>query len=193
MALTASKVPVPSLTYEEYLAEAEVNRRYDIIEGVRRFMASPTWQHQRIADKMTRALLAFEESSGAGMALSAPFDVLIERLPLRTRQPDVLFISQEQLAVAGGVPERGVLEVAPELVVEVLSESDRQQVLDEKLADYALIGVREAWLVLPEEKQVQVMQLTTGGPVLAATYDTAGTVRSLTFPDLMVPVVALFP
>jgi hypothetical protein len=64
--------------------------------------------------------------------------------------------------------------------------------LDEKLADYALIGVREAWLVLPEEKQVQVMQLTTDGPVLAATYDTAGTVRSLTFPDLMVPVVELF-
>jgi Uma2 family endonuclease len=36
------------LTYEQYLAEPEIRRRYDIIDGVRVFMTNPTIQHQEI-------------------------------------------------------------------------------------------------------------------------------------------------
>src|SRR5581483_2795673 len=52
--------PAPDiLTYEQYMAEEEICLRYDIIEGVRIYMPGPTWRHQRIADKITRNLLAY--------------------------------------------------------------------------------------------------------------------------------------
>jgi Uma2 family endonuclease len=192
MTIAPPPPPAKTLTYEDYLAEDEINRPYDIIGGVRRFMSSPTWKHQRIADKTTRAFLTFEETSSLGLALSAPFDVMIERFPLQTRQPDVLFISHTQLATIGGVPERGAIEAAPELIVEVISDSDRQQVIDDKLADYIRIGVKEAWLAWPETRTVQVFRLTADGPVLAATYSETQSVVSLSFPGLTVAVADIF-
>jgi Uma2 family endonuclease len=96
------------LTYEQYLAEGEINRRYDIVDGERIYMPGPTWRHQRIQFNIQSSLHRFEESSGNGFALGAPYDVLIQRSPLRTRQPDALFISKTQLnreMKGGGIPD----------------------------------------------------------------------------------------
>ncbi|HZO90647.1 MAG TPA: Uma2 family endonuclease [Chthonomonadaceae bacterium] len=193
MAIVKPSSPPEVLTFEQYMAEGEINRRYDIIDGVRIFMPGPTWKHQRIADKITRSLLAYEEKSGVGMAFSAPFDILIRRVPkLQTRQPDVFFITHQTLTRGGGIPEKGVLQVAPELVVEILSDSETERRVGDKLTDYISIGVKEAWLVRPETRTVEVLRLTPNGPVSAATYDQTQTLQSLTFPDLTVAVADFF-
>ena len=84
--------PVSSLlTYEAYLAEGVVEGRYEIIDGVRYTMPGATWPHQKLVMKITRQLEDYQERSHAGETMIAPFDVLIYRSPLRTRQPDVLF------------------------------------------------------------------------------------------------------
>ncbi len=49
--------------------------------------------------------------------------------------------------------------MAPELVVEILSESDRTSVLNAKLLDYQKAGVSECWIVNLEEKTVEVLKL----------------------------------
>jgi Uma2 family endonuclease len=184
--------PAPDiLTYQQYMAEEEICLRYDIIEGVRIYIPGPTWRHQRIADKIARNLLAYEESSGIGMALSSPFDVLIRRIPkLQIRQPDVLFITHAQLAQGGSVPARGPMEIAPELVVEILSDSERQSMIAGKLADYIAIGVKEAWLVRPDAQTLEVVQLTASGPVSVATYNSTQRAQSVVFSDLTVSVAA---
>ena len=41
------------ISYEDYLSEGETNWRYDIIDGVRVGMASPTAYHQRIVPRFT--------------------------------------------------------------------------------------------------------------------------------------------
>ena len=41
-------VATDRLTYEQYMAEPEIRRRYDILDGVRVFMTNPTIQHQKI-------------------------------------------------------------------------------------------------------------------------------------------------
>lgn len=193
MAIAPAPPPVGLLTYEAYLAEDEINRRYDIIDGVRRFMPGPTWQHQDIVFNIATAFKMYQRSANSAFAAIAPLDVMIARTPkLRTRQPDVLLIARETLEAAGGIPQRAVLEIAPELIVEVISDSDRQQVIDDKLSDYISIGVQEAWLVLPEMRTVQVFRLTTAGPLLAATYSETQTVQALSFPDLTVPVANIF-
>jgi len=48
------------MTYEEYLAEGEVFKRYDIIDGVRHLMPNPTRLHQRILLNLARILHRFE-------------------------------------------------------------------------------------------------------------------------------------
>ena len=184
--------PPKLLTYEDYLTEGEVNRRYDIIDGVRHDMASPTLNHQQISMNLSFRFKTFEIQSRQGIALSAPCDVLISASPLRTRQPDVLLMSRMQFAKneknARGVP----IIAAPELVVEILSPSDTKRVLEDKLADYAKVGVLEAWIVNRDLRTVEVLKLSASGDETIAIYTDTETATSFTFPDLEIAVADIF-
>jgi Uma2 family endonuclease len=54
--------------------------------------------------------------------------------------------------------------------VEILSDSDRRQVIESKLGDYRKVGVLEAWIVDPHEKTVAVLRLGKQGDEVAAVY-----------------------
>ena len=56
---------------------------------------------------------------------------------------------------------KGFLEVAPELVVEIISSGDRWQDIREKLADYFSIGVEQVWIVEPANQKVLVYSSPT--------------------------------
>jgi Uma2 family endonuclease len=192
--MTIAKIPrTPLLTYEEYLEEGYVEGSYDIVDGERIFMPGATWGHQQVAGNIYVGLRAYGATSRRGKALMAPFDVLIRRRPrLRTRQPDVFFISNEQLAASGGTPQLGVLEVAPELVVEVISDSETERRVEAKILDYCEIGVQEMWRVWPETRTVEVLRLTRDGATVSAVYGEADMIQSLTFSDLTLSVAAIF-
>lgn len=178
------------MSYEDYLKEGETNWHYDIIDGVRVDMASPTAYHQRIAQKITR-LLEDYETAGQGLTFAAPCDVQITLFPLRTRQPDVMFVSNERLGdrpLSAPPP----LDAVPELVVEVISDSDRERVLNAKLADFDTIGVDECWIVRPDDKTVEVLQSAQNGWEQAAIYSENETAVSLALPGLGIPVSGIF-
>ena len=188
-----TEAPAATLTYEAYMAEPEVQGRYDIVNGVRITMPGATWRHQRVAKNIEKAFDRYEEQTGIGLNVDAPFDVLIRRLPkLQTRQPDVLFVSHARFAQGGGIPEIGPLEVAPEMVVEVISNSETQRILEDKLTDYCAIGVDECWVVRPEAQTVEVLALAPSGARSLATYANDQTVASVVFPDLSVPAADIF-
>ena len=193
MSMTATAPAQTPLTWEAYLREGEVNRRYDIIDGIRIFtMAAPTLAHQEIVGNVYEALRAYQRSNGRGRTVQAPFDVVIEREPLRTRQPDLLFISHERLEQAGGIHLASPLTVPPELTVEVLSPSDTRRTRLAKLEDYVRIGVSECWLVSPEAETVEVLRLSSGGMESVSLVGIGGSVRSLCLPELAVPVAQVF-
>ena len=178
------------LSYEDYLKEGETNWHYDIIDGVRFDMASPTAYHQRIAQKITRFLEDYE-ATGAGLTFAAPCDVQITLFPLRTRQPDVMFVSNERLGdrpLSAPPP----LDAVPELVVEVISDSDREHVLSAKIADFYAIGVDECWIVRPEDKTVEVLLAAQNGWQQAAIYGESETAVSLALPGLAISVADIF-
>jgi len=186
---TLTAPPAATLTYEAYMAEPQTEGRYDIVNGVRIFMPGATWRHQRIANNISRSLYAFEERSGLGITVSAPYDVLIRRVPrLGTRQPDVLFVTHERIARGGGVPDVGPLEVAPEIVVEVVSNSETQRILGDKLTDYVEIGVNECWVVRPEDRTVEVLALSPQGARSVRVFGDGEVVASVVFADLSVAV-----
>jgi len=191
MSVLAEKSTAVPLTYEQYQAEGEINRRYDIIDGVRVWMPNPSVRHQDVLFNIGAAFKNFSRVSGAGRMVVAACDVLITFEPLHTRQPDVLFISHARFGDRDPL-DPGALDPAPELVVEVLSPSDTRRVLDDKIRDYCQVNVRECWIVNLALQTVEALRLTPDGPEPAALYSHAETARSLTFSDLTVPVADIF-
>ena len=79
--------------------ETPMPGRFEIIEGIFYQMPAPTYNHQKYSIRLSTAFYNYELATGRGNAIAAPCDILIRRFPrLRTRQPDILFISNEQLA-----------------------------------------------------------------------------------------------
>ena len=191
MAVLEAEVSPKLLTYEDYLNEGVVYGRYDIIDGVRYFMPNPTPLHQEIALTIAEHLRIWQRQTKLGRTFMAPRDVLVSVNPMRTRQPDVLFISNERI---GGQPlsDPAPFGQAPELVVEVLSDSDTRQMRFAKIRDFCAVGVNECWLVSPETESVEVLRLTSEGPVREALYGLGQTLQSLTFPDLALALDDIF-
>jgi Uma2 family endonuclease len=183
---------VEKLTYEAYLAEPESNLRCEILDG-ERVMSNPTRRHQEIVMEIAFALYQYAREAKDCKAILAPSDILIRRYPLRVREPDVYLISTERLAQSPPDTDPAPLEVAPELVVEVLSPSETRRAIMEKMEDYRSVGVLECWLVHPEEGTLEVLRLDEAGTHFAGIYGGAERVVSLAFPGLEFLAKSAFP
>jgi len=175
------------LTYEEYLKTPEIKVRFDIVDGVMTIAPTPTVAHQRILGKLFSKLHQFVSGQQLGEVLFAPVDVIIRREPLRTRQPDLLFVTNEHASILGDQ-----VEGPPDLVVEILSPSNTRSDLEAKLSDYATLGVGECWLVSPEARSVEILGLTEGVWVRFGISGLGEQVRSRVLPELDLAVVQLF-
>ena len=175
------------LTYEEYLKTPEIKARYDIVDGVMIMAPSPTLRHQTILRQLFLLLNRFVAEHQLGEVWFAPLDILVQREPLRTRQPDLLFVSNERSEILGEI-----IEGAPDLVVEVLSPDNSRADIEAKLADYAGLGVLECWLVSPEARSVEVLGLSEGNWDRVAMYGSGDRVSSRVLVDLAVAVSELF-
>ncbi len=168
------------LTYEAYLALPETKQRYDIVDGVMVMAPAPMTIHQWIAQEIFVSLRAFVKERNLGIVLIAPADLLIQRAPLRVRQPDVLYLSAERTGIHGPAQLRGMalLEVPPDLVVEVLSPSNTRRDIEDKLQDYQRAGVRECWLVSPEAETVEMLRLSIDAVAVVRIIGVDGTLES---------------
>ena len=144
------------LTYEEYLETPETKVRCEVVDG-EVIMAGPSLYHQTISGNINEPVRAFVRSNQLGRVVYAPVDVIVRRAPLRVRQPDLLFVSNERSAIL-----RDRIEGGPDLVVEIISPSNTRAEIESKLADYARINVRECWLVYPQIHAVEVLRLEDG-------------------------------
>jgi len=155
MAEVAQKV----ITWEDYLqGEPKDLEFYEIEDGEVIVVGAPSGEHQWVVKVLLRLLDDFVTSKQLGVVIQAPFDVVVQPTPLRTRQPDLLFLRKER----GGTPEQvrqlKRLEIPPDITIEVVSASEEEtERLERKLRDYHRIGVPEVWLVYPEERAVEVL------------------------------------
>ena len=191
MALAEAEIVTQPLTYAAYLTEGEVNRRYDIIDGVRYYQTGFTILHQEVLGNLLELLRAYQRQSRRGKALIGPRDVLIRRQPFCVRQPDAMFISRERYA--GRTPHSiEPLSPAPELVIEILSSAQPRAEQEDRIEDYCMANVQECWLINPQGETVEVLRLTPDGPERVTIYGAGQTVQSLTFPDLVVALDDIF-
>ena len=194
MSVATTEATKKKISFEDYLLMPEINHPYEIIDG--EFMPSPAPipAHQRMSANIFKRLDEHVETEDLGIVLFAPIDIILQRHPLRTRQPDVLFIHKNKLSGTGfdAIEELQILEIAPDLVVEVLSSSDTEKVLSGKLSDYQRIGVKECWLVSREARSVEVLQLTKEQSQSLGHFGLGETIRSQVLPDFQMTVNTIF-
>jgi Uma2 family endonuclease len=72
------------------------------------------------------------------------------------------------------VKSESYLDVAPELIVEILSPGDRWDEVNDKLTEYFAIGVQMVWVVDPKRKQFHLYRALTEVEILTAEDDISG-------------------
>jgi Uma2 family endonuclease len=82
-------------------------------------------------------------------------DMLLRLAPQLVRMPDVCFVSHEQIRDLNA-QWRPIMDFAPELAVEVLSESNTPAEMAQKRAEYFAAGTRLVWEIDAATRTVQV-------------------------------------
>ncbi len=119
----------------------------EIIHGELYMVPSPTVEHQRIALKLATLLKYYVDSHNSGEIFTAPIDVLFS--PENTTVPDIIFISSDKSTIINPKNIQGT----PDLIIEILlSNKNRDRV--EKLKLYQEFGVKEYWVVDPQEQTI---------------------------------------
>jgi Uma2 family endonuclease len=158
MAITTAQPTTGRLVvdWEGYLNLPDDLTHYEIVDGEVIPLASPTLKHQEIVLTLAERLRQFTRAKRLGKVLTAPFDFVIRRAPVRTRQPDLFFLSRDRLHDWAQLQEQPRLEFAPDLVIEILSPSETYTYWSEKLQDYFVLGVPEVWLVDVDKRAIEV-------------------------------------
>jgi Uma2 family endonuclease len=165
MAITATQPTTGRLVvdWEGYLNLPDDLTHYEIIDGEVIPLASPTLKHQVILKRLLQQIDRFVLPKRLGELLTAPFDFVVRRAPVRTRQPDLFFLSRERLQDWTHLQEQPRLEFAPDLVIEILSPSETYTYWSEKLQDYYVLGVPEVWLVDIDKRAIEVQVREANG------------------------------
>jgi Uma2 family endonuclease len=123
----------------------------ELVEG-RIVTMSPTKSlHGRLEIRLGRLLDEFVEEHNLGEVQGGEVGLYTHRNPDTIRAADILFVSHERLAQA--TPGK-FLDVAPELVVEILSPDDRWSTVKKKLREYLDVGVKVVLVIDPDERTV---------------------------------------
>ena len=178
-------VPPKRWTIEDLDALPDDGKRYELIEGGLAEMTAPGMAHARIVANLLRLLFALRASIGLE-TFTAPVAVVLRGRDLLL--PDIVGLlpgSRARCVPAG-------IEGPPDLVIEVLSPSNRDHDLLTKRALYGLAGVREYWIVDPEARTVERLTLHEDALHHAALAAGEATLVSPLLPGAAFPLAAIF-
>ncbi|MFY9271109.1 MAG: Uma2 family endonuclease [Candidatus Manganitrophaceae bacterium] len=144
-------------TYEDYLLFPDDGKRHELIDGEHFMTPAPSTKHQRILGSLHLAFGNFLKQHKLGEVFVAPYDVVLSDLDVV--EPDLLFVSSSRSSI---VTEKNI-QGAPDLVIEIFSESTRKtdEIIKRKL--YEQHGVPEYWIVDPELQMVKIYRTTDQG------------------------------
>ncbi|MGH2559423.1 MAG: Uma2 family endonuclease [Thermomicrobiales bacterium] len=166
------------LTHTDLAQFPDDGKRYEIIEGELYVAAAPVRWHQKLLLRIYRTLYAAAEEFGWGEVYTAPVDVKFGDTTVV--QPDLLVIRQDLLHHYRG----NTMYAPPDLVVEVLSPSNRAYDETIKARAYAAAGVPELLLGDPERLTLRLFVLLNSEYVLVEP-DANGRLHSTIVPGLI--------
>ncbi len=191
MALALRKVEY-KYTYGDYL-QWDDNQRWEIIDGEAYNMSpAPIVEHQEIAGELYQQIKLFLRSKPCRVYF-APFDVVLPDVGENAEdsetvvQPDIVVICDRYK-----ITRRGCTG-APDMVIEILSPATAVKDQKEKKDLYERVGVREYWIVHPEEKWVHIFLRDDKSKfALLGTFSAEDTPEVNTLPGLQIDLAQVF-
>jgi Uma2 family endonuclease len=172
------------LTEEDFWALPDDENRYEIIGGELFVTPPPVLEHESISMYLSFALYQTLRVPELAWVLSAPFGVRLG--PSDIVQPDLAVVRMARLAELKGK----LLEVVPDLVIEIASPSTRRRDRVKKRVQYQEAGIPEYWLVDPMKRTVELLALEGGQ--YREVENEGGIATSRVFPQVAIDVAHLF-
>lgn len=145
-------------TYKDYMNWSE-GERWEIIDGVPYSMSpAPSRKHQKISGELFASMHNYLRGKSCEI-YTAPFDV---RLNINNEEDEeITNVVQPDISVicdSMKLDDKGC-KGSPDLIIEIVSPSTLKRDLKEKFYLYERAGVREYWIVYPEEKTIVLYRL----------------------------------
>jgi len=172
-------------TEKDYFSLPETNRIIELSGGRLIISPSPTLRHQRVLKKLSFLMDGYIENNNLGEIIVAPMGVRLWEGTIR--EPDIIFMSNEH----SDRLNNECLGI-PDLVVEILSESNKKQDLDEKFKEYEIAGIPEYWVVDPFQQILEVFTLEKGAYILFGKFGNSEIAYSKLLAGFQVAVDSVF-
>jgi Uma2 family endonuclease len=143
-------IRIHGVTDQQFDEWADEDTKAELIDGVMIVHSPATIEHDARGEFIRSLMSFFADERDAGSVLGP--DSLVHLATCRRFGPDIYFVRK------GRAPNLRTKEFegAPDLIVEILSPSNRDLDLEDKRPAYQEAGVTEIWFVDPEEQQVIV-------------------------------------
>lgn len=158
----------------------------EVVDGEIRIMPPNKLNHALIVNNL-HADLAAQLDRREFLVLDTNFGLIIRKSPLTSRVPDLAAFRLSTMT------ERdGYIHSAPQLIVEVLSPSNRLRNREELRQHYSAIGLPEFWVVSPDDRALEVLYLEDGQLCTSAVLSD-GILKPREFPHVQIDIARIWP
>ena len=177
-------------TFSDYMMW-QFSDRVELLRGfINKMSPAPNRRHQALSRNLSYLFLKKFKKGTTCEVYFAPFDV---RLPVPTAKKDTTVVQPDICIICdkNKLDNQGC-NGAPDLIVEIFSPSNAKHDADTKFKLYEESGVKEYWMVEPEQQMVFVYSLQNSLYVGLKPFTKGQTIDSPLFPDLKVEVDEIF-
>ncbi|TVR67291.1 MAG: Uma2 family endonuclease [Spirochaetaceae bacterium] len=177
-------------SYRDYLSWPE-GERTELIDGVAWAMSpAPRREHQRLVSEFNRQIANALQGHPCEV-YPAPFDV---KLSSAAEDDHATVVQPDLIVVCDGtkLTDEGMTG-APDLVVEIVSPGSGFHDRGRKYDLYRRHGVREYWIVDPDERVVEVHRLESGRYERIGVFGPEDTLTAESVPAITVTLQDIFP
>ncbi len=146
------------MTAEDLFNLPEDDMFHELVKGELITLPPPGAKHGFVAGQAFFLIRTHVDAHELGSVFAAETGFKIGRNPDTVRAPDVAFVAAERLPTE--LPD-GYMDLAPDLVVEVVSPSDSARYVQEKVFDWLEAGARVVLVVYPSRQSIAAYRSRT--------------------------------
>jgi Uma2 family endonuclease len=178
----AAKILLSAEEFDNYPFEED--KRYELDEGELIEMTRPEYLHNQALQNLLVELVLYFRKNRIGQALVS--ENLYALSPITRLAPDVAVILGDHRAE---LQKAKVIHIIPDIAAEVLSPSETPARIHRKMTQYFKAGVKEVWLVQPEDR---TMEIWTGPKLPEQALTGTDSITSALLPGFTLPLANLF-
>jgi len=155
---------------------------------------APARKHQEISGKIYLNIGNYLLNKNTCKVYTAPFDVRLPKSKETKNDDKIYTVVQPDICVIcdpSKLDERGCIG-APDLIVEIISPSTSKKDITDKFKVYEEAGVKEYWIVNPNDENINVFVRTDGVYQLKGMYAGDMKIKVSIFDDLEISLEDIF-